>query len=157
MPHPHTNAARQASHTRQKLLYHFVWTTWNSEPLLAGIEERAYGSIKRRCGEMSVSVAAIGGTPDHVHLLASVPASMCVEEFLRTVKDAASTAIHRSYGSAITAFRWQAGYGVYTVSPCHRSMVRDYITAQKERHASGDLWKACEPARTSTRSMSKAA
>jgi len=70
---------------------------------------------------------------------------MCVEDFLRSVKDAASTAVHRTYGSSITAFRWQAGYGAYTVSPCHRSMVSDYVLAQKERHASGDLWKGCEP------------
>src|SRR5580700_6206104 len=96
---------RSNFHTRQKLLYHFVWTTWNREPLLEGSEGRAYASIKRRCGEMSVSVAAIGGTSDHVHLLAAVPASMCVEEFLRAIKDAASTAVHRTFGSSITAFR----------------------------------------------------
>ena len=94
---------------------------------------------------MNVTVSAIGGTADHVHLLASLPASMCVEEFLQSIKDVASTAVHRTFGSSITAFRWQAGYGVYTVSPCHRSIVRDYVNAQRERHASGDLWKGCEP------------
>lgn len=94
------------SHTRQKLLYHFVWTTWNGLPLLeGGVEERAYQAIKRRCGEMSVTVNAIGGTADHVHLLATLSASMCAEEFLRAVKDAASTAIHRTFGSSVTAFR----------------------------------------------------
>jgi len=134
------------THTKQKLLYHFVWTTWNRTPLLdGGVEDRAHSAIKRRCGEMNVTVTAIGGTSDHVHLLASLPASMCVEEFLQAIKDAASTAVYRTFGSSITAFRWQAGYGVYTVSPCHRSIVRDYVNAQKERHAAGDLWKGCEP------------
>ena len=138
--------ARDSFYTRQKLLYHFVWTTWNRAPLLEGaVEERAHAAIKRRCGELSVTATAIGGTADHVHLLASAPASMCVEEFLRAVRDAASTAVYKTFGSSITAFRWQAGYGVYTVSPCHRAAVRDYVNEQKERHASGDLWKGCEP------------
>jgi len=134
------------THTKQKLHYHFVWTTWNRTPLLDGdVEKRAQAAIKRRCSEMNVNVSAIGGTSDHVHLLASLPASMCVEEFLQVIKDAASTAVYRTFGSSITAFRWQAGYGVYTVSPCHQSIVRDYVNAQKERHATGDLWKGCEP------------
>jgi putative transposase len=134
------------SHTSHRLLYHFVWTTWNREPLLSDqVEGRAHAAIRMHCGQMNVMVNAIGGTSDHVHLLATLPLSMCIEEFLRSVKDASLKALQRTYGSGITAFRWQLGFGVYTVSPSHRSKVRDYIVAQKELHASGDLWKGCEP------------
>ncbi len=134
------------SHTRHRLLYHFVWTTWNRMPLLDGqVEGRAHAAIRHHCGMMDVTVNAIGGTPDHVHLLATLPISMCVDEFLRSVKDASSKAIQHTYGSSITAFRWQLGFGVWTVSPCHRTKVREYIVAQKELHASGELWKGCEP------------
>jgi putative transposase len=133
-------------HARHRLLYHFVWTTWNKLPLLEGqVGDRAHAAIRRRCGEMEITVNAVGGTADHVHLLATLPPGMCVEDFLRSVKEASSRAIQRTFGSSVTAFRWQLGFGVYTVSPCHRSKVRDYIMSQKELHVSGEIWKGCEP------------
>jgi putative transposase len=134
------------AHTNYRLLYHFVWTTWNRLPLLEGqMEDRVLAAIRRHCGQMNVNVKALGGTADHVHLLAAVPPAICIEDFLCSVKDASSKAVHRTFGSSVTAFRWQLGFGVYTVSPCHRSIVRDYIDAQKELHAAGKLWRGCEP------------
>lgn len=140
------------AHKEQRLLYHFVWTTWNRLPLLEGqVEERIHSAIRHHCGRMSVVVHAIGGMADHVHLLAALPSTVCVDDFIRAVKDESSRVSQRSFGSAITAFRWQLGFSVDTVSPSHRSKVRDYVLGQKDLHACGELWRGCEPRSTPSR------
>lgn len=133
-------------YTKQKLYYHFVWTTWNRMPLMEGeVENRIHASIKRRCGEMGVYVSAIGGTSDHIHLFATIPGSICIDDFIRSLKDVSTLAVKRTYGSSVTAFRWQLGYTVQTVSACHRKKVRQYVNSQKENHQTGQLWDTCEP------------
>ncbi|MGO8672329.1 MAG: IS200/IS605 family transposase [Capsulimonadaceae bacterium] len=134
------------SRSRQELLYHFVWTTWDRLPLLEGaVEDRAHAAIRRHCGVLSASACAVGGTPNHVHVLASLPPAICIEEFVRSVKDASARALMQTFGSSVTAFRWQLGFTVFTVSPSHRRKVCEYIVTQKDLHAAGTLWRGCEP------------
>jgi putative transposase len=41
-------------------------------------------------------------------------------------------------------FKWQEGYGVFSVSPQDRDKVIRYISNQKEHHANGTLWLTAE-------------
>lgn len=128
-----------------RLFYHFVWGTRDKEPLLVGdIEQFAYALIRQKCRENQCILAAIGGIENHVHLLVSLPRTMCIAEFVKSVKGASAHLLNVKYGSPTWGFKWQGGYGVQTVSPAHVSVVRRYIENQKHHHADSTLWPGSE-------------
>lgn len=75
----------------------------------------------------------IGGRPDHIHILASLPASMALSDYVRTIK-ANSSKWMKSLGTEYANFSWQEGYGAFSVSESMKDAVIDYIKHQKEHH-----------------------
>ena len=128
-----------------RLFYHFIWATRDREPLLTGdIEKFAYSLMRQKCRENHGVLTAIGGTENHVHLLVSLPRTLCISDFVKSVKGASAHLVNVRYGLPTWSFKWQGGYGVHTVSPAHVSFVRRYIENQKQHHAEGTLWLASE-------------
>ena len=74
----------------------------------------------------------VGGTADHVHLMVDLKSTHCLADFMRELKKATSIWVHDEIG--VSAFRWQEGYGAFTVSPNARAQVRSYIANQEEHH-----------------------
>ena len=75
----------------------------------------------------------IGGRPDHVHLLTSVPPTMALADFIRIIKSRSSKwlkTLDRSYAS----FAWQDGYGAFSVSPTLLDKTSSYIRNQADHH-----------------------
>lgn len=133
------------SHTHARVFYHFVWSTWNREPLLvAEIEKHAYALIQQQCAEKGCLLTALGGIENHIHLLVTLPSTLCRAEFVKAVKGVSSHKLNEAHGSPTWAFKWQGRYGVHTVSPSHVSRLRSYIENQKQHHADGMLWPSCE-------------
>ncbi len=128
-----------------RLFYHFVWATWNREPLLTGpIQRHAYALIRSKCRELRCEVHALGGIADHVHLLVSLPRTLCVADFAEGVKGASSRALNKARVEVGEGFKWQGGYGSLTVSPSHLRRVIRYIENQEEHHRAVTLWEAAE-------------
>ena len=75
----------------------------------------------------------IGGCPDHIHILASLPASMALSDYVRTIK-ANSSKWMKSLGTEYANFSWQEGYGAFSVSESMKDAVIDYIKHQTEHH-----------------------
>jgi putative transposase len=75
---------------------------------------------------------AIGGTSDHVHLLAGLRATHRLADVLREIKHSSSQWIHETIG--MKEFSWQDGYGAFTVSASKIDEVRSYINSQAEHH-----------------------
>ncbi len=49
---------------------HFVWATWDRLPLVTEeIEREVYRCLEQACCEEECKVLAVGGMPDHVHVL----------------------------------------------------------------------------------------
>jgi len=70
-----------------RLFYHFVWGTKNREPLIAPEWARAlHGAIAAKATRLGAFVHAVGGTEDHVHLVASVPPKVALSTFIGQVK-----------------------------------------------------------------------
>lgn len=88
------------------------------------------GGIVRSLGGMSFIV---GGMPDHIHALISVPPSMALADFVRTVKAKSSRWI-KGIAPKYSSFAWQEGYGAFSVSPTALPKVVNYITNQEEHH-----------------------
>ena len=134
------------SRTYHRSFTHLVWTTWDREPLLEGeIEQAAYALIQSQCLRMKVTVHALGGAADHVHLLVSLPRTLCLADFMEAVKGGSSKALNGTHGSPTWAFKWQGGYSDHSVSPSQMMLIKRYIENQKEHHAAHSLWPSCEP------------
>ena len=75
----------------------------------------------------------IGGMPDHIHILSSLPKTMSLADFARAVKANSSRWINQQtqyHG----LFKWQEGYGAFSVSPSLIEKTVNYIRTQEEHH-----------------------
>lgn len=123
-----------------QLYLHCVWATWDRQPLITPtIEQPVYASILSKCQELNCEALAIGGMPDHVHLLIRFPTTLTVADLLQGVKGASSHLMtHRITPESF--FKWQGAYGAFTVSKESVPIVKAYIERQKEHHAQNNLW-----------------
>ena len=75
----------------------------------------------------------IGGTEDHLHILAALPASVSLADFVKEVKVSSSQWIKSD--AVFPRFNgWQEGYGAFTCCYDERPAIIEYIKGQKEHH-----------------------
>lgn len=129
-----------------QLYLHCVWATWDRLPLITpAIEARLYACIASKCSEFDCEMIAIGGVVDHVHLLVRIPTTLPVATLLKEVKGASSHLMTHEVAPT-EFFKWQGGYGAFTVEKDGVSAVRRYIERQKEHHSNSRLryeWEMC--------------
>jgi putative transposase len=120
--------------TFANLLYHIVFTTKDRLPSIHGdVREPLYeyiGGIIRSEGGILLE---IGGTPDHVHLLAKFKTDIAVSAMIQRIKGKSSKWLNNRDDSA-GRFEWQSGYGIFSVSESVAERVRIYIRGQEEHH-----------------------
>jgi putative transposase len=75
----------------------------------------------------------IGGEQDHVHALFRLPKKRPLIDVIEGVKRSSSKWI-KTQGEEFTGFRWQSGYGAFSVSQSQVPRVRRYIEHQEEHH-----------------------
>ena len=88
------------------------------------------GGILRSHGGIALE---INGMPDHVHLLAKLRPDEAVSNVLRDLKANASGWMHKVFPE-LNGFRWQDGYGAFTVSQSQVEQVSQYIRRQQQHH-----------------------
>jgi putative transposase len=78
--------------------------------------------------EMKIYV--VGGTANHIHVLADIPAKLPVAKAVQTIKANSS----RWMSERRSSFRWQEGYGAFAVSASLFDATEQYIRNQAEHH-----------------------
>lgn len=127
-----------------KSYMHFIWMTKDRLPLVTNeIERDVYRYIEKVCREAKCDVLAIGGMPDHVHLLVLFPTTLSFSELMKRVKGGSSRFITEKLRHG-EWFEWRENYAVFAVSPTHKDVVLEYINNQKTRHADKKLWDSVE-------------
>jgi putative transposase len=125
-----------------RLFYHLIWTTKNRESLLTvDIEQNVYRFLHAEASKMYVPFFVVGGTEDHVHVLAAVRPAISPAEFVKQLKGSSSRLIGLEFKRP---FQWQQGYGVFSVSEQDVPRVAAYVRGQKKHHAEGtvmDEWE----------------
>ncbi len=116
------------------LLYHFVFSTkgrqpWLHDETLARAHQYLGGAIRDEGGIALI----VGGTSDHVHILAKLHQDKAVSAVIRNIKSNSSGWIHKTF-TELPQFGWQAGYGAFTVSASQVEKAREYILKQEEHH-----------------------
>ncbi len=125
--------------TYTEVYYHFVWATKQREPTITpAVEELLYRYLRHKCRELCVDVHALNGLADHVHLCCTLPTTLCIADFMETLKGASARFINQQ-SEDTAALRWQPGYGALTFAKSDLSRVVAYIEAQKTRHAAQNL------------------
>ena len=75
----------------------------------------------------------VGGRPDHIHILASVPVTLSLSEFIGRIKSNTSRWIKELH-ARYKDFSWQEGYGAFSVSESNKDEVIKYILNQEQHH-----------------------
>jgi putative transposase len=120
-----------------RLFYHFVWTTKSRELLLTpDIEPNVYRFLHAEAKKMYVPLFVIGGTTDHVHVLAAVRPAVSPSAFMKQLKGSSSRFITLEFKRP---FEWQVGYGVFSVSEQDVPRIIAYIERQKQHHAESTI------------------
>jgi putative transposase len=118
-----------------RLWTHLIFSTKERYPFLSDSTARAdmhayLGTVLRN---HDCHTLVVGGTEDHVHALFTLSRNYSIADIVKEVKRASSSwikTIERRYSK----FRWQSGYGAFSVSQSHVSQVRAYIERQEQHH-----------------------
>ncbi|MDA0766119.1 MAG: IS200/IS605 family transposase [Verrucomicrobia bacterium] len=111
---------------------HLVFSTKERATLISADHEGALydlmGGIVRNLGGSAIE---INGMPDHVHVLIRASKSTTDMEFMRQLKGSSSKWMNEACGGG---FKWQGGYGWFSVGPQDLEKARAYVQGQKEHH-----------------------
>lgn len=118
-----------------RLWTHLIFSTKERYPFLVDATVRsdmyAYLSTVLRTHDCETMI--VGGCADHVHALFALSRNYSIANILKEAKRTSSAwikTIERRYSK----FRWQAGYGAFSVSQSHLGTVERYIMRQDEHH-----------------------
>ncbi|MEO1373162.1 MAG: IS200/IS605 family transposase [Cyanobacteria bacterium J06635_10] len=117
-----------------QLYLHSVWATWDRLPLVTpDIQDIIYAAIAKQCRDLGCTVIAIGGIANHVHLFTSFLPNLTISELIGKVKGSSSHLITHEV-KPNNFFKWQGGYGAFTVSRNGIERVKHYIENQAIHH-----------------------
>src|SRR5439155_19622549 len=77
------------------------------------LQERLFAYLFGIAKNLRITIVAVGGTANHIHLLISLPPSLPLAEAIQKLKANSS----RWLGEQGMRFEWQKGYGAFSVSP----------------------------------------
>ena len=95
--------------------------------------ERIHDYIGGIIKGMGANPIRIGGIENHVHILATLPKTKALSDFVRTIKAESSRWI-KSLSDYYRVFAWQEGYGAFSVSSSVVASTITYISNQAEHH-----------------------
>jgi REP element-mobilizing transposase RayT len=114
------------------VLLHLIFSTKNREPMIAhDLTSPLHGYIVGVLDHLGSPSIQTGGTRDHVHVLFSQSRTLAIAKVVEEVKKSSSKWMK---GHGVTAFTWQAGYAVFSVSESQKAAVVRYIRRQEEHH-----------------------
>jgi len=117
-------------------LYHCVFSTKERRPLIVPeIQTRLWSYMGGVARERGMKSLIVGGMPDHVHLLLSLPSTLAVADALRAIKHGSSLWMHQSFPH----FAWQQGYGAFSIGWRQVDVTVAYIERQAEHHKKRDF------------------
>jgi len=120
--------------TFTKIYYHIVFSTKGREQLISPqIEDELYKYITGIISSEEGFVYAIGGTSDHLHILCSFSCKKSISEMLQRIKGHSSKWMNSKQGNG-KLFKWQSGYGLFTVSHSQIDQVKKYVANQHIHH-----------------------
>ena len=121
------------SHTYSSRLYHCVFSTKDRRPLIPpDLKKRLWPYMAGIARENQFKALAVGGMPDHAHLLLSLPTTMQHFKAIQLIKGGSSKWINDHVPGR--TFSWQDGYGAFTIGISQIEATVRYIDNQERHH-----------------------
>jgi len=132
------------SNRKLVIYFHFIWGTQDGDPLISkDIERPVYRCIVSQVQKLGCQVLAINGVPDHIHLVVKVRSTVPVALLIKQAKGVSAKFIN-DHLQVKTKFRWQSGYGAFTISRWDLPMIINYVNNQRTHHLDRALVKELE-------------
>lgn len=117
-----------------QMYIHLVFGTKGRNPyLIPTIEKRVHAYMAGTLKEYESPALIINSVPDHVHILFRLSKNYALAKVVEEVKKGSSKWIKTIEGGT-NLFKWQIGYGAFSVSSSKLEVVKRYIENQKEHH-----------------------
>ena len=122
------------AHSYKSCLIHYVFSTKNRQKTISPVlRHRLWPYLGGISRENGFKALAVGGTDDHAHVLASLPATMGIAKAVPLLKGCSSKWIHETF-PAHRNFAWQEGYGAFSIGVSGIPDTVKYIQPQEEHH-----------------------
>jgi putative transposase len=96
-------------------------------------ESDLYKYITKIIQNKNQLVIAIGGMPDHIHILIALKPSCNLSDLVREIKKSTNEFINeRKYVKG--RFYWQEGFGAFSHSSWDADKIKSYVLGQKAHH-----------------------
>lgn len=123
------------SQSLSSVYLHLIFSTkerepWLQDPILRAECHAFLGGVSK---QMDCPPVIVGGIADHVHLLARFGRGVTQSVWVKEIKRVSSRWL-KERDARLAGFAWQAGYGVFSVSPSALEAVEKYIHGQEEHH-----------------------
>jgi len=123
------------ANTFTQIHIHVVFSVQNRLSLInKNWQERLYKYIIAIMQKYDHKVLAIGGMPDHIHILFGFRPTQSLSALMQEVKRDSSEWINKNKFVA-GRFSWQEGYGAFSYAKSQIPTVANYIQTQEKHHA----------------------
>lgn len=127
-----------------QMYIHLVFGTKGRNLYLApAIEKRVHAYLAGTLQQYESPALIINSVPDHVHILFRLSKNYALAKIVEEVKKESSKWIKTIEGGT-KLFKWQIGYGAFSVSSSKVEVVKRYIENQKEHHGYQTLQEEVE-------------
>ena len=108
------------SQSLSQMWIHVVFSTRDRYRFLneLSLQKRVHDYLKITCQKQQCDPIGVGGTEDHVHLLAKLHKNVSLSKFVEEIKTASSKWLKTLADpkNELDRFYWQSGYGAFSVS-----------------------------------------
>ncbi|MCC6123842.1 MAG: IS200/IS605 family transposase [Pirellulales bacterium] len=118
-----------------RIWLHVVFSTKERRAYLQNerIRDELFRLLGHHASAIDCQPARVGGWIDHVHVLCGLARTMTVAQLIEHVKTESSKRI-KDRAADLSSFRWQNGYGAFSVSQSNVDQVIEYIDGQAKHH-----------------------
>jgi len=123
-----------ALHSHVKIWIHMIWGTHQHARILnITIRKSLFSHFIEHFEKNQFSLEKMNIQPEHIHMLFILPADKQIANIAKSIKGESSRWINEN-GLIPGKFRWQRGYGAFSVSATQLDIVKKYIQNQKAHH-----------------------
>lgn len=116
------------------ILVHVIFPTKERRHLIkAEVQPFLYAYMAGTMKNLDSPCLEIGGTSNHVHVLAALSKKVALSDVIGGLKKSSSKWI-KTNGPAYSHFAWQEGYGAFSIGQSQVGQLKRYIARQAEHH-----------------------
>ena len=118
-----------------RVVLHVVFSTKDRVPFLhePDLRARLYAYMAGGLQNLRCEPILLNGIEDHVHILCNLSRTVTIARLLEGAKTEPAKWLKKQ-GPPLVDFRWQGGYGAFSVSQSNVEAVRAYVATQEEHH-----------------------